>query len=137
MDKFSNVNKNLHNGKIISKRSTSQPLYQSSPIEEELELFNTFLFNLRGNDDSTSDELFIHYRDKMQIKEILDVANDVLGTFTANEILQLRKTMNQFVHMQNPLGHITARNQNEIRAMQLAMEELGKVIHVLAESQPQ
>jgi uncharacterized protein (DUF2344 family) len=32
---------------------------------------------------------------------------------------------------------ITARNQYEIRAMQLAMEELVKVVHVLAENQPQ
>jgi hypothetical protein len=45
--------------------------------------------------------------------------------------------MNQFVHMQNLLGHVTARNKNEIRAMELAMEELGKLIHFLAESQPQ
>ena len=60
-----------------------------------------------------------------------------MGTFTAHEILQLRRTMNQFVHTPNLLEHITARNQNEIRVMQLAMEELVKVIHVLAENQPQ
>ncbi len=63
MDKFSNANKNLPNGKIISKCSTTTPLHQSSPIEEEhdlmindgfkLELFNTYLFNLRGEINST------------------------------------------------------------------------------------
>ena len=59
-----------------------------------------------------------------------------LGTFTAHEILQLRSTMNQFVHTQNLLGHVTAKNQNEIRALQTAMEDLFKVIHILAESRP-
>jgi hypothetical protein len=38
------------------------------------------------------------------------------GTFTAHEILQLCRTMNQFVHTQNLLAHVTARNQNKIRA---------------------
>jgi hypothetical protein len=35
------------------------------------------------------------------------------------------------------LGHVTAKNQNELWALQLAIEELVKVIHVLAENQPQ
>jgi hypothetical protein len=107
----------------------------------KLELFNTFLFNLRGKINSTSDNLFIHFRDKRQIKEIFDVPKDILGTilgtFTAHKILQLRRTINQFVHTQNLLEHFTARNQNEIRAMQLAIEELVKVIHILAENHPQ
>jgi hypothetical protein len=59
------------------------------------------------------------------------VANDLLGTFlvtfSVHEILQLRKIMQQFVHKQNLLGQVTAKNQ----------KDLVKVIHVLAESQPQ
>jgi hypothetical protein len=74
---------------------------------------------------------------KGKLKKFFDESKDILGTFTAHEILQLRITMIQFVYKQNLLGHVTARNQNEIRAVQLAKEELVKVIHVLAESQPQ
>ena len=90
MDKFSNVNKNLPNAKIFSKRSTRSPLYQSFPIEEEqnliisddfkLELFYTYIFNLRG-ENSTFWRSFFHYRDKRLIKEIFDVAKDILEHF--------------------------------------------------------
>ena len=63
-----------------------------------------------------------------KIKEIFDVAKDILGTFTAHKILQLLSNMNQFVHTQNILVHVTAKNKNKIRALQLAMEEVVKVI---------
>jgi hypothetical protein len=39
--------------------------------------------------------------------------------------------------MQNLFSQVTVRNINGIKAMQLAMEELVKVINILAESQPQ
>jgi hypothetical protein len=55
-------------------------MYQS-PIEQgeelilnddlKLELINTFLFNLKGENDSTLEDFFIHLRDKWQTKEIL------------------------------------------------------------------
>jgi hypothetical protein len=35
------------------------------------------------------------------------------------------------------LGQVKAKNQKEILAIQVAMEELVKVIHVLVENQPQ
>jgi hypothetical protein len=100
MDKFRNVDKNLTIGRILSKPSTSD---QQSPIEGgahigqdlTLELVNTFLFNLKGETDSTSDNLFIYIRDKQQLKEIFSMANDLFGTFletfTDHEILPLRK----------------------------------------------
>jgi hypothetical protein len=45
--------------------------------------------------------------------------------------------MNKFDRTQNFLGHVTAKIQNEFWALQSAMEELVKMVHVLAESQPQ
>jgi hypothetical protein len=69
----------------------------------------------------TSEDLFIHYRDKRQLKEIFNVASNLLetflGTFTAHKKLQFRKTMNQFMHTQNLSGQVTAKNQKEIWAL--------------------
>jgi hypothetical protein len=92
----------------------------------KLELFITYLFNLNGEINYTADDLFLCHREKRQIKEIFDIAKDILGTFlgtfTANEILLLPSTLNQFVHTQNHLGHLTAKNQDEIRALESAMK---------------
>jgi hypothetical protein len=47
-------------------------------------------------------DFIIYFRDKPQLHKNFNVANDLmetfLGTLAALEILQLRKTMNQFVH---------------------------------------
>jgi hypothetical protein len=59
-----------------------------------------------------------------------------LGNFTAIENLQL-KTMNQFFHTQDFWGLVTTKNLKERWALQALMEEQLKVMHVLAESQPQ
>jgi hypothetical protein len=62
-----------------------------------------------------------------------------LGTCIAHEVLQLRKTTNQYVHThkQNLLGQITSKTRKELWAFQLAIKTLVKVTHVLAKSQPQ
>jgi hypothetical protein len=41
------------------------------------------------------DDLFIHYSDNWPIKEIKDILGIFLETFTAQEIVQLRRTVNQ------------------------------------------
>jgi hypothetical protein len=90
MDKLRNVVKNLPNGRILTKHSPREPLYQL-PIEDveklilddylKLELVNRFLFNLRGENNSISNDFFIHFRDKQQIKENFNVANIHFGNF--------------------------------------------------------
>jgi hypothetical protein len=127
---FQRFIKNLPNSKILSKVALVSPIL-NLPLEEEEDLklnydlklknFNPLLCNLKGEINSTSDDIFIHYRDKRQIKEIFVIAKDILGiflgTFAAEFFLQFCSTMNQFNCTQNILRHVTAKNQNEIRAI--------------------
>jgi hypothetical protein len=73
MDKFRNLKINLHNGRIISKPTTKDPMYPS-PIEQmkdlvlnndlKLELVNTFCVSFKGETNTTLDDFFIHFGDK-------------------------------------------------------------------------
>jgi hypothetical protein len=105
----------------------------------KLEMFNAFLFNLKGKSNPLG-MIFLFTsgaKGKLTFFNLAKyIMGNFLGTFTAHIILQLCGTMLQFVHTQNLLGHVTAKNQNEIRASQSAREELVMVAHVLGEVNP-
>ncbi len=89
MEFFWNLDNNPPKGRIISKCSTSDAMYQStndltSNDDLKLELVKTFLFNLRGAHFSTFEDFFIHFRDKEQIKEITLCGKWPFGYLFAN-----------------------------------------------------
>ncbi len=62
---------------------------------------------------------------------------NIFGHFHSILNIAIEKNNDQFVHTQNLFGQVTTKNHKKIWTLQSAIEELVKIIYVLAVSQPQ
>ena len=60
-----------------------------------------------------------------------------MGTFTAHEILQLRREMGKYLHKFNLLALITSRQEKQIQTLQSSMKTVFEAVDALAQNHPE
>ena len=118
MDQFTSMDKNLPGKSSQEKRHVNMfkpinPKDSDCSLDDmlnkthsKLEIFHAIIYNSML--DNSTEDYFVHSPNKGQFLEIFNVVKDVLGTFlgtfTAHEILQLRREMGKYLHKFNLLA---------------------------------